>query len=161
MSDDDDFAVAVERAIEVHLQKLPRAEIARKSWTDWGAVIRLGSLDEAPALVDRVAPEHLELALDEPDAMAARINHAGAIFLGRYAPEALGDYIAGPNHVLPTSRAARYSSGLSVFDFLKRSSIVAASPEALRVTGPDAVTLARAEGLDAHALSITLRLDAK
>ncbi len=161
ITDDEDFAEKVERAIEVHLQKLPRSEIARASWKDWGAIIRLASLDEAPALIDRVAPEHLELAIDAADAMADRVNHAGAIFLGRHAPEALGDYIAGPNHVLPTSRAARYSSGLSVFDFLKRSSIVAASADALRVTGPDAVALARAEGLDAHALSISLRLDSK
>mgnify|MGYP003346994996 CR=1 FL=1 len=119
------------------------------------------SLDQAPALIDRFAPEHLELALDDPEPLLARINHAGAIFLGRYAPEALGDYIAGPNHVLPTARSARYSSGLGVFDFLKRSSIIEASPAALSNTGPDAVVLAKAEGLDAHALSISLRLDAK
>jgi histidinol dehydrogenase len=159
ITDDADFAGAVERAVDIHLQSLPRSDIARQSWTDFGAIIRVGKLDEAPALIDRIAPEHLELALDDPEPLLARINHAGAIFLGRYAPEALGDYIAGPNHVLPTARSARYSSGLGVLDFLKRSSIIQASPEALRDTGPDAVVLAKAEGLDAHALSISLRLD--
>jgi len=160
ITDDADFAGAVERAIDIHLQSLPRSDIARQSWKDFGAIIHVAELDEAPALIDRIAPEHLELALDDPEPLLARINHAGAIFLGRYAPEALGDYIAGPNHVLPTARSARYSSGLGVFDFLKRSSIIQASPEALRDTGPDAVVLAKAEGLDAHALSISLRLDA-
>jgi histidinol dehydrogenase len=143
----------------VHLQTLPRSDIAHQSWRDFGAVINVRSLDEAPALIDRIAPEHLELALDDPEPLLAKINHAGAIFLGRYAPEALGDYIAGPNHVLPTARSARYSSGLGVFDFLKRSSIIEASPAALGDTGPDAVVLAKAEGLDAHALSISLRLN--
>jgi histidinol dehydrogenase len=159
VTDDAAFAERVERAIDIHLQTLSRSDIARRSWADFGAVITLASLDEAPALIDRIAPEHLELALDDPEPLLARINHAGAIFLGRYAPEALGDYIAGPNHVLPTARSARYSSGLGVFDFLKRSSIISATPAALRDTGPDAVILARAEGLDAHALSISLRLD--
>lgn len=159
ISDDADFTARVERAIDIHLQVLPRSDIAGQSWKDFGAVIHVGSLDEAPALIDRIAPEHLELAIDDPEPLLAKINHAGAIFLGRYAPEALGDYIAGPDHVLPTSRSARYSSGLGVFDFLKRSSIIGASPAALRATGPDAVILARAEGLDAHALSISLRLD--
>ena len=161
ITDDAAFAQAVERAVDVHLQTLPRSDIARQSWRDFGAVINVRTLDEAPALIDRIAPEHLELALDDPEPLLARINHAGAIFLGRYAPEALGDYIAGPNHVLPTARSARYSSGLGVFDFLKRSSIIEASPAALSNTGPDAVVLAKAEGLDAHALSISLRLDAK
>ena len=159
ISDDAEFTALVERAIAIHLQTLPRSDIARQSWADFGAIIHVAALDEAPALIDRIAPEHLELALDDPEPLLARINHAGAIFLGRYAPEALGDYIAGPDHVLPTSRSARYSSGLGVFDFLKRSSIIGASPAALRATGPDAVILARAEGLDAHALSISLRLD--
>jgi histidinol dehydrogenase len=158
ITDDAAFATSVERAIDVHLQTLSRSDIARQSWRDYGALILVSSLDQAPALIDRFAPEHLELALDDPEPLLARINHAGAIFLGRHAPEALGDYIAGPNHVLPTSRSARYSSGLGVFDFLKRSSIIGASPAALRDTGPDAVTLARAEGLDAHALSISIRL---
>ena len=158
ITDDAAFATSVERAIDVHLQTLSRSDIARQSWRDYGALILVSSLDQAPALIDRFAPEHLELALDDPEPLLARINHAGAIFLGRHAPEALGDYIAGPNHVLPTARSARYSSGLGVFDFLKRSSIIGASPAALRDTGPDAVTLARAEGLDAHALSISIRL---
>jgi histidinol dehydrogenase len=158
ITDDAAFAASVERAIDVHLQTLSRSDIARQSWRDYGALILVSSLDQAPALIDRFAPEHLELALDDPEPLLARINHAGAIFLGRHAPEALGDYIAGPNHVLPTARSARYSSGLGVFDFLKRSSIIGASPAALRDTGPDAVTLARAEGLDAHALSVSIRL---
>ena len=158
ITDDAEFAQSVERAIDIHLQTLSRSDIARQSWRDFGALILVKSLNEAPALIDRFAPEHLELALDDPEPLLARINHAGAIFLGRHAPEALGDYIAGPNHVLPTARSARYSSGLGVFDFLKRSSIIGASPAALRDTGPDAVILARAEGLDAHALSISLRL---
>lgn len=158
ITDDAAFAVSVERAIDIHLQTLSRSDIARQSWRDFGALILVKSLNEAPALIDRFAPEHLELALDDPEPLLARINHAGAIFLGRHAPEALGDYIAGPNHVLPTARSARYSSGLGVFDFLKRSSIIGASQSALRDTGPDAVILARAEGLDAHALSISLRL---
>jgi histidinol dehydrogenase len=159
ITDDAAFADAVERAIDVHLQRLPRSEIARASWHDYGAVIIVARLADAVPLVDAVAPEHLELALDDPEPLAAQVRNAGAIFLGRYAPEALGDYIAGPNHVLPTSRSARFSSGLGVFDFLKRSSIIAASKDALCVTGPDAIVLARAEGLDAHALSISLRLE--
>ncbi len=158
LTDDSAFADKVLAAIEVHLERLPRAATARKSWDSHGAVIRLRSLDEAPALVDAVAPEHLELALEDPDAMAARIRHAGAIFLGRHTPEAIGDYVAGPNHVLPTARTARFSSGLSVFDFLKRTTLVGCDETAIRVIGPAAVTLARAEGLDAHALSVAVRL---
>ena len=161
ITDDAAFADAVERAVDVHLQRLPRSEIARASWRDYGAIITVARLADAVPLVDALAPEHLELALDDPEPLAAQVRNAGAIFLGRYAPEALGDYIAGPNHVLPTSRSARFSSGLGVFDFLKRSSIIGASKDALRVTGPDAVVLARAEGLDAHALSISLRLEDK
>ncbi len=158
LTDDGAFADAVLAAIEVHLERLPRAAIARKSWNDHGAIIRLQSLDEAPALVDAVAPEHLELALEDPDATANRIRHAGAIFLGRNTPEAIGDYVAGPNHVLPTARTARFSSGLSVFDFLKRTTLVGCDAESLRRIGPAAVTLSRAEGLDAHGLSVALRL---
>lgn len=115
-------------------------------------------LAEAPALVDRVAPEHLELAVDDPDALAARVRHAGAIFLGRYTPEAVGDYVGGPNHVLPTARSARFSSGLGVYDFLKRTSLLGCSPAALAAIGPAGVTLANAEGLHAHGESISLRL---
>ncbi|MCW0180649.1 MAG: histidinol dehydrogenase [Zavarzinia sp.] len=159
LTDDSAFADRVLAAIEDHLERLPRAATARKSWDDHGAVIRLRSLDEAPALVDAVAPEHLELALEDPDAFAARVSHAGAIFLGRYTPEAIGDYVAGPNHVLPTARTARFSSGLSVFDFLKRTTLVGCDEAALRAIGPAAVTLARAEGLGAHALSVAIRLN--
>ena len=158
ITDDREFAAAVERAVEVHLQALPRSEIARASWQAHGAVILVDQLDEAPALIDRVAPEHLEIATDAPEDLAGRVRHAGAIFLGRHTPEAVGDYVAGPNHVLPTARSARFSSGLSVLDFMKRSSLIGCTPEALAAIGPSAITLARAEGLDAHALSLTVRL---
>ncbi|MEE8501081.1 MAG: histidinol dehydrogenase [Kiloniellales bacterium] len=159
ITDNADFAEAVARAAEVHLQALPRSEIAGASWEAHGAIIVVGSLDEAPGLVDRIAPEHLEIATEAPEAFAERVRHAGAIFLGRHTPEAIGDYVAGPNHVLPTSRSARFSSGLSVLDFMKRTSIIGCGPGALAAVGPAAVTLARAEGLDAHALSVTIRLD--
>jgi histidinol dehydrogenase len=159
ITDDASFAKAVEEAVEGHLKTLPRAAIARKSWDDYGCVIIVENLDQAPALVDRLAPEHLELAVADPDALAARIRNAGALFLGRYTPEALGDYVAGPNHVLPTARTARFSSPLGVLDFLKRSSIIAAGPEGLNAIGPAAVALAKAEGLDAHGLSVAIRLN--
>ena len=158
ITDDGDFAAAVARAIEVHLQALPRSEIAGASWQAHGAIILVDDLAEAPALIDRVAPEHLELAVEAPEDLVQRVRHAGAIFLGRHTPEAIGDYVAGPNHVLPTARSARFSSGLSVLDFLTRSSLIGCTPEALAAIGPAAVTLARVEGLDAHALSLTLRL---
>ncbi|MGE5145990.1 MAG: histidinol dehydrogenase, partial [Candidatus Eiseniibacteriota bacterium] len=158
ITDDAAFADAVAAAVERHLATLKRADIARASWEAHGAIIVVKSLDEAPALVDRLAPEHLELAVADPDALAARVNHAGAIFLGRHTPEAIGDYVAGPNHVLPTSRSARFASGLGVLDFLKRSSIVRCGAEGTRAIGPAAVTLAEAEGLGAHALSVALRL---
>ncbi len=159
ITDDAAFAEEVERAIDLHLQSLPRSEIAARSWRDYGAVILVESLeDQAPALVDRIAPEHLELAVDAPQELAAKIRHAGAIFMGRHTPEVIGDYLAGPNHVLPTSRTARFSSGLSVLDFMKRSSLVAFTPEGLEAVGSEAVTLAKAEGLDAHALSVAIRL---
>ena len=159
MTDDAGFAEAVAGAVEARLAGLARADIAGASWDAHGAIILLPDLDAAPALIDRVAPEHLELALADPDALAARVRNAGAIFLGRHTPEALGDYLAGPNHVLPTARSARFSSGLSVLDFMKRSSLIACTPEALKALGPAAVTLARAEGLQAHALSVAIRLD--
>jgi len=159
ITDDAGFARAVERAIEVHLQRLPRTEIARRAWEDEGAVIVVRTLDDAPALIDRIAPEHLELAVADPDALAERVRHAGAIFLGRHTPEAVGDYVAGTNHVLPTSRSARFFSGLSVLDFMKRTSIVACDAASLAAIGPAAVRLAEAEGLDAHALSISIRLE--
>jgi len=158
ITDDAGFAAAVEAAIERHLIRLPRAPIARASWQSHGAILLVDDWEEAPALIDRIAPEHLELAIDEPDAIAERVRHAGAIFLGRHTPEAIGDYIAGPNHVLPTARSARYASGLGVLDFLKRSSLVRCDAASLATLGPPAIRLARAEGLDAHALSLSIRL---
>jgi len=158
ITDDADFAAAVVMAVEGHLTRLPRAGIARASWETNGAVVIVADWGEAPALIDRIAPEHLELALDEADALAAEIRHAGAIFLGRWAPEAIGDYIAGPNHVLPTARSARFASGLGVLDFLKRTSLVRCEEASLAALAPAAIRLAEAEGLDAHALSLSLRL---
>ena len=159
VTDDAEFAAQVEAAIAGHLATLPRAAIARQSWDANGAVLVVRGWDEAAALVDRVAPEHLELAVDEPEALARRIRHAGAMFLGRYAPEAVGDYIAGPNHVLPTARSARFASGLSVFDFLKRTTFVGCDADGLAALAPAAIRLAEAEGLDAHALSLSIRLN--
>ncbi|SBW12731.1 bifunctional histidinal dehydrogenase and histidinol dehydrogenase [uncultured Alphaproteobacteria bacterium] len=158
ITDDAVFAGKVAAAVEARLRTLPRGNIAAASWRDHGALIVVPSLDAAPALVDRVAPEHLELAIADPDGFAARVRHAGAIFLGRTTPEALGDYVGGPNHVLPTARSARFSSGLGVLDFLKRTTLLGASPEAVRAIGPAAVRLAESEGLTAHALSVSLRL---
>jgi histidinol dehydrogenase len=158
ITDDAAFADAVAAAAERHLATLARAAIAHASWDAHGAVIVVGALDEAPALVDRLAPEHLELAVEDAEGLAERVRHAGAIFLGRHTPEAIGDYVAGPNHVLPTSRSARFASGLGVLDFLKRSSIVRCDAQGVRAIGPAAVTLAEAEGLGAHALSVALRL---
>ena len=160
IADDARFADAVVEAAEAHLVTLPRAEIARASWDGQGAVIVVNSLDEAPALIDRIAPEHLELAVEDPDGLAERVRHAGAIFLGRHTPEAIGDYVAGPNHVLPTAGSARFASGLGVLDFLKRTSIVGCDEASFSAIAPAAVTLARAEGLDAHALSLTIRTNA-
>jgi len=160
ITDDAGFAARVLAALEEHLDALPRAAIARESWSRNGAVILVGALAEAPALVDRLAPEHLELAVAAPEDLATRIRHAGAIFLGRHTPEAIGDYVAGPNHVLPTARSARFSSGLGVLDFLKRTTLVRCDSRSLAAIGPAAITLAEAEGLDAHALSVALRLRA-
>jgi histidinol dehydrogenase len=158
ITDDAGFATNVRQSVERILTTLSRSKIAAASWRDHGATIIVGSLDEAPALVDRLAPEHLELAVADPDALAARIRHAGAMFLGRHTPEAIGDYVAGPNHVLPTDRTARFSSGLSVMDFLKRTTWVRCDAESLSRIGPAAIILAKAEGLEAHALSISTRL---
>jgi len=158
ITDDAAFADAVTAAVDRALARLPKAEIAGTSWREQGGVIVVGSLDDAAALVDRLAPEHLELAVADPDRLADRIRHAGAIFLGRHAPEAVGDYVAGPNHVLPTARSARFASGLSVFDFVKRTTLVRCDAAGLARIGPAAVRLARAEGLEAHALSIAQRL---
>ncbi len=157
ITDDRAFGKKVEAAIETALQSISRADIARASWEENGAVIFVSALEDAVPLIDRIAPEHLELAVADPDAIAARVRNAGAIFLGRYTPEALGDYVAGPNHVLPTAGSARFSSGLGVLDFLKRSSMVACEREAMKTLGPAAEALAAAEGLDAHALSLRLR----
>ena len=159
ISDDEGFAEAVLEAVEKHLKTLARARIARASWEGFGAVILVEDLDQAPPLIDRLAPEHLELAVAQPERLAERVRNAGAIFLGRFTPEAIGDYVAGPSHVLPTARSARFSSGLSVVDFQKRTNLVRCEPSSLRAIGPAAVTLAEAEGLGAHALSVTLRLD--
>ncbi|MFY8095890.1 MAG: histidinol dehydrogenase [Niveispirillum sp.] len=158
ITDDASFADAVSAAVDAHLATLPRAEIAGTSWRDHGAIILVDSLEDAVPLVDRLAPEHLELAVADPDAMAARIRNAGAIFLGRFTPEAIGDYVAGPNHVLPTARSARFSSGLNVLDFMKRTTLVGCTPESLGRIGPAAVSLATSEGLGAHALSVAIRL---
>ena len=160
IADDARFADAVVEAAENHLATLPRADIARASWEDRGTIIVVRSLDEAPALIDRIAPEHLELAVDEPDDLAERVRHAGAIFLGRHTPEAIGDYVAGPNHVLPTAGSARFASGLGVLDFMKRTSLVGCDEASFSAIAPTAVSLARAEGLDAHALSLTIRTNA-
>src|SRR5580658_2743792 len=154
ITDDPDFAAAVEQAIERQLATLATGEDARASWAAHGAVV-IAPLDQSPALVDVIAPEHVEFAVEAPERLADRVRHAGAIFLGRHTPEAIGDYVAGSNHVLPTSRAARFSSGLSVFDFLKRTSIVKCDAESLSILGPPTVTLARAEGLPAHARSVS------
>jgi histidinol dehydrogenase len=159
MTDDAGFAEAVAGAVDDLLAGLERRDIAGASWNAHGAIMLLPGLAAAPALIDRIAPEHLQLAVAEPDALAARVRNAGAIFLGRHTPEALGDYLAGPNHVLPTGRTARFSSGLSALDFMKRSSWIGCSPAALNAVGPAAVVLARAEGLGAHALSVAIRLD--
>ena len=132
--------------------------VARASWDANGAIIILRDLNEAPALIDRLAPEHLELAIADADAMFARIRHAGSVFLGRHTPEAIGDYLGGPNHVLPTGRRARFASGLGVTDFMKRTSFLGATPDAMRAIGPAAATLADAEGLPAHAASVRARL---
>lgn len=159
ITDDPGFADRVAAAVAAQLGRLPRGGTAEASWERNGAIILVRSWDEAVPLVDRVAPEHLELALDAPERLAAKIRNAGAIFLGRFTPEAIGDYVGGPNHVLPTARSARFSSGLGVLDFMKRTSLLACDRAALEAIGPAAVTLARAEGLEAHARSVALRLE--
>jgi histidinol dehydrogenase len=158
ITDDPAFADRVEAAIDRHLTQLPRVGIAHASWKTHGAILIVADWDEATALIDRIAPEHLELAIDEADALAEKVHHAGAIFLGRYTPEAIGDYIAGPNHVLPTARSARFASGLSVLDFVKRTSLVRCDPAGFVALGPAAIRLAEAEGLKAHAMSLSIRL---
>ncbi|THH36740.1 histidinol dehydrogenase [Aliishimia ponticola] len=152
------FGKAVAEAVDKRLETLERRAIAGISWRDYGAVIVARDLDEAAALSDRIAPEHLELCVADPDALAEKITHAGAIFLGQWTPEAIGDYIGGPNHVLPTARSARFSSGLSVMDFLKRTTLAKMSADSLRAIGPAAEVLATSESLEAHGLSVTARL---
>jgi histidinol dehydrogenase len=159
ITDDDDLAEAVTRAVEAQLTTLPRETIALASWNEFGAIIRVASLDEAARLADRIAAEHLEIMTADPEALAAKIRNAGALFLGPHTPEAIGDYVGGSNHVLPTARSARFSSGLGVLDFMKRTSLLKCGPDQLRALGPAAITLGKAEGLDAHARSVSLRLN--
>ena len=159
ITDDAALADAVERAVEGQLRTLPRAGIAGESWREFGAVILVQALDEAIPLVDRLAPEHLEIIAADAEGLAARIRNAGAIFLGGHTPEAIGDYVGGSNHVLPTARSARFSSGLGVPDFMKRTSLLKCDPEALRALAGAATELAEAEGLQAHARSVTIRLN--
>jgi histidinol dehydrogenase len=154
ITDDADFADRVAEAVEKQIALLPRRDIAAKSWQGYGAIIVVAKLDDAAPLADAIAPEHLEIATAEPDILLGRVRHAGAIFLGRHTPEAMGDYIAGPNHVLPTSRTARFSSGLSVLDFMKRTTLLGLTADSLAAIGPQAVTLARAEGLDGFRQSL-------
>jgi len=152
------LAQAVAQAVERQLKTLPKADIAGESWEKYGAIIIVKDMEEAAAVSDAFAPEHLELSVRDPDALLARVRHAGAIFIGHHTPEAVGDYVAGPNHVLPTSRSARFSSGLNVLNFMKRTTLLRCSPESLRHIGPAAVTLAEVEGLEAHARSVARRL---
>jgi histidinol dehydrogenase len=158
ITDDAEFAKAVDKAVEARLATLERRDIATASWRDFGAIIKVPSLEIAAQLSDRIAPEHLELCVADPKALSEKVTHAGAIFLGMWTPEAIGDYVGGPNHVLPTARSARFSSGLSVLDFVKRTTLASMSAEALRAIGPAAETLAISESLEAHGLSVRARL---
>jgi len=153
------LAADVERAVEAQLTTLPRAEIARTSWNDFGAIIMVGDLDQAATLANAIAAEHLEIMTADAEALSAKVRNAGAIFIGPHTPEAIGDYVGGSNHVLPTARSARFSSGLGVLDFMKRTSILKCGPDQLRALGPAAMTLGQAEGLDAHSRSVGLRLN--
>ena len=159
ITDDAAFGQAVADAVAARLQTLQRRAIAGPSWANNGAIITVRDLDEAAALSNRIAPEHLEICVANPEALAAKTVHAGAIFLGAWTPEAIGDYVGGPNHVLPTARSARFSSGLSVMDFMKRTTTAKMTPGALAALGPSAERLARSEGLESHALSVKARLD--
>jgi histidinol dehydrogenase len=159
ITDSARLAADVERAVEAQLNTLPRAKIARASWNDFGAIIRVGHLDQAVTLANAIAAEHLEIMTADAEALSARIRNAGAIFIGAHTPEAIGDYVGGSNHVLPTARSARFSSGLGVLDFMKRTSILKCGPDQLRALGPTAMTLGQAEGLDAHSRSVGLRLN--
>ena len=159
ITDDPDLAAQVEKAVESQLKTLPRAAVASASWRDFGAIILVPKLADAVPLVDQLAPEHLEIAAVDAEALTARIRNAGAIFIGAHTPEAIGDYVAGSNHVLPTARSARFSSGLNVLDFMKRTSILKCGPDQLRALGPAAIALGEAEGLGAHARSVAIRLN--
>jgi len=159
ITDSADLADAVEGAVERALVTLPRERIARASWRDYGAIVVVRDFDEAVPLVDRLAPEHLEIETADAEALAAKVRNAGAIFLGSHTPEAIGDYVGGPNHVLPTARSARFSSGLGVLDFMKRTTILRCDPESLRALGPSAIALGRSEGLEGHARSVAIRLN--
>lgn len=159
ITDDAMLAAAVETAVEAQLTTLPRVKVAAASWRDFGAIIQVGTLDDAVPLIDAVAPEHLEIECEDSERLAGRVRNAGAIFLGAHTPEAIGDYVGGSNHVLPTARSARFSSGLGVLDFMKRTSILKCGPEQLRALAPAAIALGEAEGLDAHARSVALRFN--
>jgi histidinol dehydrogenase len=159
ITDDAALAEQVERALEGQLKTLPRAEVAAASWRDFGAIILVGALDDAVPLTDAIAPEHLEIETHDAERLSNKIRNAGAIFLGSHTPEAIGDYVAGSNHVLPTARSARFSSGLGVLDFMKRTSILRLDPDALAKLGPAAIALGEAEGLSAHARSVAMRLN--
>ncbi len=159
MTDDEALAIAVEEAVERQLRTLPRAQTAAASWRDFGAVILVEDFEAAIPLANRIAAEHLEIATADPEALLPKIRNAGSIFIGGYTPEVIGDYVGGCNHVLPTARSARFSSGLSVLDYMKRTSLLKLGPDQLRVLGPAAIEIARAEGLDAHAQSVAIRLN--
>ncbi|AXK81590.1 histidinol dehydrogenase [Pseudolabrys taiwanensis] len=159
ITDSPELATDVEKAVESQLKTLPRADVASASWRDFGAIILVPKLADAVPLVDRLAPEHLEIAAVDAEALTAKIRNAGAIFIGAHTPEAIGDYVAGSNHVLPTARSARFSSGLNVLDFMKRTSLLKCGPEQLRALGPAAIALGEAEGLGAHARSVAIRLN--
>lgn len=159
ITDSADLAGQVEQAVEAQLRTLPREDVARASWQDFGAIILVGDLEGAMPLANRIAPEHLELAVADPEALLKKVRNAGAVFLGHYTPEAIGDYVGGSNHVLPTARSARFSSGLSVLEFVKRTSVLKCNPDNLRRLGPAAIALGEAEGLSAHARSVSIRLN--
>ncbi len=161
ITNDTGLADRVEKAVQSQLKTLPRAKVAGASWSEFGAVIVVRKLDDAIVLVDQLAPEHLEILADDPERLVKRIRNAGAIFIGAHTPEAIGDYVAGSNHVLPTARSARFSSGLGVLDFMKRTSLLKCGPEQLRALGPVAIALGEAEGLSAHARSVSIRLNQK
>jgi histidinol dehydrogenase len=159
ITDSADLAAQVEKAVEGQLKVLPRKDIAGPSWRDFGAIITVPKLADSIPLVDQLAPEHLEIECADAEALAAKVRNAGAIFLGSHTPEAIGDYVGGSNHVLPTARSARFTSGLGVLDFMKRTSLLKCGPEQLRALGPAAITLGEAEGLTAHARSVAIRLN--